>query len=406
MNITNSHEKVLILHDGGSLMAFKKKGNLNHYVEALYNPGNYFDEAHILVFDRIDLKVPLRNPTLRVHYLNNISFESVAGRFGRYVGRGLSLPWMLLQMIRIIRREKITIIRARNAYLAGLLSVLASKLTRVPVVVSLGGDNRIAQELLKRYYTYSKYLSYSIEEFSLKNADRVFCTNEFTRQYAIRLGVLPEKSSVVPHRIDTAVIGTENEFASRQLFGFGNRPMVLFIGRFEPDKQVDIIIEAIPSILKLNPETIFVFIGDGSLRNSLVSRCVEIGVKEEVIFAGYQTRTQIAKYLAAASVVWIPMSGFVIYEAAVARKAIVAFDVEWHSEFIENNVTGLLVKDRDFELLASAVNSLLADPIRARNLGLKAEKKFQEECDQSKLTSMEVQEYMKVIKPLSKQLTV
>jgi len=48
---------VLIIHDGGSLEAMERKGNLRHYVESLYNPGNFFAEAHILVFDRADLTV-------------------------------------------------------------------------------------------------------------------------------------------------------------------------------------------------------------------------------------------------------------------------------------------------------------------------------------------------------------
>ncbi len=396
----SSKDRLLILHDGGSLTAFKMKGNLAHYVETLYNPGNYFNEAHIMVFDKSDLSVELKNPTLRVHYLKNISFEKFGGRFGRYVGRALSVPYMLYQVVKIIRKEKITVIRARNAYLAGLLSVLSSKITKVPVVVSLGGDNRIAQELLGRYYTYSRFLSFKIEEFSLRNANRVFCTNEFTRQYSIKLGVLPEKSSVVLHRVDIGVIGTEDESAARKELGIGERPMVLFVGRFEGDKQVDVVLEAIPAILKEHPQAVFVFVGNGSLRESLELRSKELNIESSIIFAGYQGRDRIAKYLAAATVVWIPMSGFVIYEASVARRAIVAFDVEWHSEFVENNVTGMLVKNRDIEQLAVAVNSLLANPAHARQLGLNAEKKFHDECDQAKLAFTEVEEYKIAMKSM------
>src|SRR5512136_898521 len=113
----SSNARVLILHDGGSLAAFKSKGNLTHYVETLYNPKNYFQEAHILVFDKADLSVRLNNPSLYVHYLRNISFGPAAGRLGRYVGRSLSFPLMLFQAVKIARRERISVIRARNAYL-------------------------------------------------------------------------------------------------------------------------------------------------------------------------------------------------------------------------------------------------------------------------------------------------
>jgi len=41
-NHESSTHRVLIIHDGGSLEAMERKGNLRHYVESLYNPGNFF----------------------------------------------------------------------------------------------------------------------------------------------------------------------------------------------------------------------------------------------------------------------------------------------------------------------------------------------------------------------------
>ena len=406
MRARSSNHRVLIIHDGGSLAAMEKKGNLRHYVESLYNPGNFFAEAHILVFDKADLAVKLTNPTLRVHYLRqlvigrDIDGSRLSGhgeRVRRYVGRGLSLPFMAYQAAQIVRRERITIIRARNAYLAGVIAVLAGKSSGVPVVVSLGGDNRIAQELLKRYYTYSRFLSFRIEEFSLRFADRVFCTNEFTRQYAIRLGVRPERTRVVPHRVEVNLLGAEDASAARQELKVGDRPTVLFVGRFERDKQVDVLVEAIPGILKRYPDALFLFVGDGSMRAELEDRCRELKSSSSVVFAGFQPRERLAKYLAAATLVWVSMSGFVPYEAAVARRPVVAFDVEWHSEFVEHNVTGLLVKDRDVGELEQAVITLLDDPALARSLAANAEKKFREECDTTTLVEREIQEYEEII---------
>ena len=104
MTERSSTHRVLIIHDGGSLSAMEKKGNLGHYVESLYNPGNFFAEAHILVFDKADLDVKLNNPTLRVHYLRQLVIGGDSDgsqrsgereRVRRYVGRGLSLPFMV-----------------------------------------------------------------------------------------------------------------------------------------------------------------------------------------------------------------------------------------------------------------------------------------------------------------------
>jgi glycosyltransferase involved in cell wall biosynthesis len=396
MTTGSSSHRVLIIHDGGSLAAMEKKGNLRHYVESLYNPGNFFEQAHILVFDKADLDVKLKNPTLRVHYLRQLVIgrngdgsrrSGEAERVRRYLGRGLSLPFMVYQAAQIVRRERISVIRARNAYLAGVIAVLAGK----------SGDNRIAQELLKRYYTYSRFLSFKIEEFSLRLADRVFCTNEFTRRYAVRLGVRSDRTCVVPHRVEVNLLGAEDAGVARRELGFGDRPTILFVGRFERDKQVDVLVEAIPGILKQYPDALFVFVGDGSMRGELEDRCRELNTMSSVVFAGFQPRERLAKYLAAATVVWVSMSWFVPYEAAVARRPVVAFDVEWHSEFVEHNVTGLLVKDRDVRDMEIAVIRLLDDPALARSLATNAEKKFHEECDTATVIEKEIKEYEEII---------
>jgi glycosyltransferase involved in cell wall biosynthesis len=75
----------------------------------------------------------------------------------------------------------------------------------------------------------------------------------------------------------------------------------------------------------------------------------------------------------------------------------VAFDVEWHSEFVEDNVTGLLVRDRDVQHVSEAVIALLDDPARARTLAANAERKLREECDQAVLVKDEIREYAQVI---------
>jgi len=51
-------------------------------------------------------------------------------------------------------------------------------------------------------------------------------------QYAVRLGVPPERTCVVPHRVDVSLLGAEDAKAARQELKVGDRPTVLFVGRF------------------------------------------------------------------------------------------------------------------------------------------------------------------------------
>lgn len=382
--------RLLTVADGGSLYALQNKGNLTH-VEELYNPNHYFEEVHIIVFDKRDLTVPLSS-VFKVHYLRHLPFGKL--------GLALSLPLLIIQLIYILKQHKIDVVRSRNAYLAGLLGALCGKMLRIPTVLSLGGDNRLVQQLMGHYYFNSQFLSYKIEAFSLKHATHVIAINDFTKQYAIRLGVSPEATSIVPHRIhiDPAHYQYDTSKARSELRLPGHSPIVLVIGRLEKDKQVDVAIEVIPLVKKKFPDVKFIFIGDGRLREMLRTRVEQMQVQANAIFTGFQPREKIIKYLAAASVVCIPMSGFVIYEAAASKKPIVAFDVEWHAEFVKHKKTGLLVSNRDVGALANALCSVLKDPLLAVNMGENAHRQLITQFDRQHIAQQEIDVYESLLK--------
>lgn len=389
-SIPTSNYKLLNMVDGGSLVALAAKGNLS-YAESLYNPGNFFSEVHHLTFHDEDLKIHLANDSIHVHLLKKIRIPKL--------GTFISSFYRAFQVVRFIRTYEVNVIRSRGVYRAGLLSILAGRVTKTPVVVSLGGDNRLAQELLGRYHLFNnRLLSFRVEEFVLRNADKVFCPNEFTRKYVLKLGVDPSKAALVPLVLEPRLFyqkGRGREI--RVELGWLNEPLVLFVGRLAGDKQVDVLVETIPLILKSRPDTKFVFVGDGILRDSLSKRCKELDTPASVKFTGFQPTDRVADFIAAATIIWIPMSGFVVYEAAAAGKPIVAFDVEWHSEFIKNGKAGILVENRNINKLAKAVLALLNDPHRAAQLGEAARRKLETDFNPKVLIDREINEYLNLL---------
>lgn len=53
----------------------------------------------------------------------------------------------------------------------------------------------------------------------------------------------------------------------------------------------------------------------------------------------------------------------------MSGKPIVAYDIEWHSELIKNNETGLLVAKGDIEGAANAILKILDNAELARKMG-------------------------------------
>lgn len=381
-----SNHKLLNIVDGGSLAALSVKGNLA-YAESLYNPGSFFREVHHVAFDEKDLAVKLSNPTIHVHHLKGFSFPPKL----RVVA---SLIWRLVQLVRLVRSRHIDIIRSRGSFQAGLLAVLSARITGRPVVVSIGGDSRLSQRLERRHYFGSRRISHLVEEFVLRHADRVLCPNEFSRRYVIRLGVAVDKTVVVPLMLTPRVFEQRDSgFDVRKETGWIDNPIVLFVGRLTPYKQPDVLIEAVPLVLEQEPQAGFIFVGEGELHAQLSQRCEELGISASVKFVGAQPTERVVDYMQAANIVWVPMSGFVLYEAAAAGKAIVAFDVEWHSEFLETGTTGILVEDRNVGRLAEATVQLLRNQDSAELMGKHARAKLERAHDPASSLAKEIEMY-------------
>jgi len=382
---------------GSSLTELAKKGNIG-YVEQLYNPLNYFDLVHHISLDPDDRNIRLTNPTIQLHVLNVASSRMP---IVRRVANVVLTPIWVLQIAQIARKHKVCLIRGRGPYHASLLGLIVSKLLRIPFVVSIGGNiHRIANELAGKYPLFnSRFLSNREEEIVLKGADKVICPNEYSKGYITSFGVSPEKTCIVPLRLEEDLFDfsyQESDILSSKGVDI-DKPIVLCVSRLEGDKQVDILLEAIPLVTKDYPEVQFVLLGDGSLRTKMEQRVAELGQGQSVYFLGYQPMKIIKYCLSVATAVCIPMSGFVVYEAAAASKPIVALDVEWHPEFIRDGETGLLVENRNHDKFAEAIKRLVGDPALAELLGKNARSLLEADFNPRRIAEREIAELLDVI---------
>ena len=72
-------------------------------------------------------------------------------------------------------------------------------------------------------------------------------------------GTSPAKIEVIPHGIPDAQL-TEPDAAKSRL-GFSLRPVILTFGLLSPDKGIEVMIDAMPSILDRCPNAIYVVLG-------------------------------------------------------------------------------------------------------------------------------------------------
>lgn len=172
-------------------------------------------------------------------------------------------------------------------------------------------------------------------------------------------------------------------------FGFGDRPVVVFVGRLAQVKHPEDVIISVAKARSRDPRLAGLIVGDGTMRAELEALCTELGVQSDVAFAGARDQNWIARRLPRCTVIAAPLSGLALVEAALSGTAIVAYDVEWHSEFIRHDREGILVPYRDTDAMAEAVCALVDDPQRASRLAVSARARALEATDPSTLFERE-----------------
>ncbi len=196
--------------------------------------------------------------------------------------------------------------------------------------------------------------------------DAVICCSGHLREETLRQEGLPDRVvTTIYHGIDADRFRVPVDRA-RYAEEVGLRPdrrTVGTIGRLiEPKGHVHLL-DAVPAVLQAHPDTQFLIVGDGPLKEALLARVRSQAWGERVRFLG--ARDDVPELLALMDVFVFPSLneglGVAAIEAMAANLAVVASDIRPISEVVVDGETGLLVPPGVPDALAGAINRLLAD---------------------------------------------
>jgi glycosyltransferase involved in cell wall biosynthesis len=215
-------------------------------------------------------------------------------------------------------------------------------------------------------------------------ADRVIAVSQATRDEIAWMYEVPRgKTSVVyngvsPQRFDQPT----DPGADKRRYHIGPLdPTILFCGRLAWQKGPDILVEAIPPILRRHPSSRFVFAGEGDMRDALESRVRQLGVAHAVRFVGYRNGDELVRLYKLADVVCLPSRnepfGIVVLEAWSAGKPVIASQNGGPAEYVRHEVNGLKIYPNP-ESVVWGVGHMFSDLDRARRMGRNGRKAVQE----------------------------
>jgi glycosyltransferase involved in cell wall biosynthesis len=181
-------------------------------------------------------------------------------------------------------------------------------------------------------------------------------------------GARPESLRLIPHGIDLSPF--RNPQLLPQIDLPENRKIVFFAGRLSRGNYVDDVIE-VGRVLAGRGDTVLLVAGGGPEEERLRAAVeCKLEVRSVIRFLGFIQRDDVLALRMAATVNLAPMGGYSLIEACASGRPTVAYDVEWHSELIEDGVSGCLVAERDVVALVKAVETLLNDSTRAAAIGI------------------------------------
>ena len=209
------------------------------------------------------------------------------------------------------------------------------------------------------------------ERFAVRRADAVIVlTERVKRAYVLKGLADPERVFVVPDGVRLDLFRPARGDAAT---ASGSAPIVLYCGRFAPEKGWADMIAAARLLIERGCPARFQLCGDGNELPRCRRELRKLGLAQRVELLGHLDRAEVAELMARAAVVVVPSRheelGGTVLEALASARAVVATKVGGLPEVITHGVNGLLVPPYDPPRLAEAISRLVSEPALRSELG-------------------------------------
>lgn len=253
------------------------------------------------------------------------------------------------------------IVHIRGVQLEGFWGVLASKLCKKKVVLSVHGlyADSVSLDGIKKWI-----FRRLLEPYALKNADLVYCVCQYaaSRDY-IRKNARNLYGYIHNAAPDAMRPNEEVRRASRSEYGFSDEDIVIsIVGRVTYDKGFGYLLDAVDRIM-LDGNIKFLIAGDGPYLRTILEKCEQYISTGDIVCLGKTDRVK--SVLCASDIFLFPTLhenlSNALLEAGSVGLPIIATNVGGNSEVIKDGYNGTLIEPSNAEAIIRAVEELVDD---------------------------------------------
>jgi PEP-CTERM/exosortase A-associated glycosyltransferase len=274
----------------------------------------------------------------------------------------------------VVARVRPDVVHAHSPCLNGIAALRAARAHGVPLVYEVRAfwedaavDHGTTTEGSVRYR-----VSRQLETWLLKRADAVTTICEGLRDDILGRGLPSSRITVIPNAVDTeqfpVIDRPDPELRAR--LGLEDCLTLGFIGSFYGYEGLDILVEALPALLKLDSKTRLLLVGGGVGEQPLKERVRALGLTDKVIFTGRVPHSDVARYYSLVDLLAYPRKSMRLtetvtplkpLEAMAQGRLLLASNVGGHRELVRDGETGFLFAPDRPEALVQAVERALAN---------------------------------------------
>jgi glycosyltransferase involved in cell wall biosynthesis len=297
----------------------------------------------------------------------------------------LFLPMFLTEMLRIrrelarlVEKYRVDVVQTHILQVLDFLILTLRYDTSVRVILWTMQNVEFLPEWMpkqRRWFQRLKRFAYRLLYRLLAcRVDGFIAVSQEVRQSLIRqIGPVQDKIYTVCNAVDLKLFERPGDKTAlcNQLGLEPHSHLIATVGRLTEQKGHCYLIDAAMSAVSSYPDTHFLLIGDGEMRDELQRQAQQAGLSRNIHFLG--VRKDVPDLLAAADLFVLPSLweglSVALLEAMAAGKPIVATAVSGTIQAMTHGETGLVVPPRDSRALANAIVQLLSNPAQAQAMG-------------------------------------
>ncbi len=282
-------------------------------------------------------------------------------------------PAILDEIYTLLKKNHFDIVHTHGG-VAGFFGRLAAKKYGTPFVIhTLHGIH-----YLHYRNPFLKALFILQERYLSRFTHFVIFVSESDRVRGQRYRLVPrEKMVLIRNGIDAEkfsqrLLSADKILDYKKKLGLESSSLIVgTVARLHRQKGIIYLLRAFQKVVLSLPQARLLLVGDGQLRKKLEKEAAHLGLGKYVLFLG--EREDVAELISIFDVFVLPSLWeglpFVLLEAAVAGKPVVASDIEGVREIIKSGKNGLLVPAKEHRALADAILNLLRKKDLALRLG-------------------------------------